>query len=222
MPARSIRTITLNHAAAAALILCMVAATGSAQNDPRHAGLPNLHQVNDRLYRGAQPRKGTIKKLAEVGIKTVINLRGADDRTKDEETEAKAAGLAYFSIPLPGLGRPSDDEIARILAIIDAPENQPVFVHCKRGADRTGAVVAIYRITHDSWTVEQALAEANRHGMSWIVFSLRGYVSDAQLSARPVSGSAGFKDLVARRAEAALRAAQKANHKIKSSLARIF
>jgi uncharacterized protein (TIGR01244 family) len=151
---------------------------GLAQEAPRYAELPNFHKVSDKLYRGAQPRTGGVKKLAEVGIKTIINLRGADETTRAEEAEAKAAGLSYFNIPMPGLSRPTNEQVARVLAIIDAEENGPVFIHCKRGSDRTGTIVALYRISHDDWTAEQAVMEAKRHGMSWMEFGMKDYVSD--------------------------------------------
>ncbi len=76
-------------------------------------------------------------------------------------------GLRYFNVPTGRLGRPSDERIESVLAIINASENQPVFVHCRRGADRTGTVIAIYRIEHDGWTSERAKAEANHYGMGF-------------------------------------------------------
>ena len=163
---------------AAAVLLALSAAAGLAQETPRYAELPNFHKVGDRLYRGAQPRAGGVKKLAEIGIKTIINLRGTDDVTRAEEAEAKAAGLSYFNIPMPGLSRPTKEQVARVMAIIDAEESGPVFIHCKRGSDRTGTIVALYRISHDEWTADQAMSEAKRHGMSWMEFGMKDYVSD--------------------------------------------
>jgi protein tyrosine/serine phosphatase len=52
------------------------------------------------------------------------------------------------------------------LAILENEGAGPVFVHCKRGADRTGAVIGAYRIEHDGWTNDRALAEAKALGMS--------------------------------------------------------
>ena len=68
--------------------------------------------------------------------------------------------------------------VERALAIINDPANQPVFVHCKHGADRTGTVVAIYRITHDGWSSEQALHEAKKYGLSWIQFGMKDFIKD--------------------------------------------
>ncbi len=162
------------------------ASVGAAQSEPKYKELPNFHQVNEQLYRGAQPRHGGIQRLAELGIKTIVNLRAADVRSQREEQEARAAGLRYFNVPferfgivpLERLGRPTDEQVERVLSIINAPENQPVFVHCKRGADRTGTIIAIYRIEHDGWTSERAKAEANRYGMAWWERGKKDYIRD--------------------------------------------
>lgn len=154
------------------------ASSALAQADVRNRELPNFHQVNVRLYRGAQPKADGIQKLVALGIKTVINLRAADARASAEGRDARAAGLLYFNIPMEGLSRPKHEQIERALAIINDASNQPVFVHCKRGADRTGTLIAIYRIMKDGWSSDDALREAKRHGMSWVEFGMRDYVRD--------------------------------------------
>jgi tyrosine-protein phosphatase SIW14 len=168
----------LSRTSAIVFALALLASTASAQNEPRYAELPNFHQVSQQLYRGAQPRAGGLRKLASLGIKTIINLRGADEGTSAEQKEAEALGLRYFSIPLPGLSRPPNEKVEQVLTIIKATENQPVFVHCNHGQDRTGVISAVYRITHDNWTSEQAKAEAKRYGMSWVQVGMKDYISD--------------------------------------------
>src|SRR5262245_11992677 len=150
----------------------------AAQEDRSIEKLPNFHQVNENLYRGAQPQRDGMKKLSELGIKTVINLRGASDDTRKEQADAEASGIRYFNIPMSGLGRPTDGQVERALAIIDARENWPVFVHCQRGADRTGVVIAVYRILRNQWTAEQAIDEAKRFGLAGIQFRKKDYISD--------------------------------------------
>jgi len=158
--------------------LAVFAASVQAQQEASYKDLPSFHKVSDQLYRGAQPRSGAMKKLAELGIKTVVNLRGPDDRIDGEQKETEAAGLSYFNIPLPGLSAPSDEQVARVMAIINDPKNQPVFVHCQRGADRTGTITAIYRISREGWNADRAIAEARRNGMSWAEFGMRTYISN--------------------------------------------
>ena len=166
------------RATVAVFVLTLLAGAAQAQDEQRYAELPNFHQVNQQLYRGAQPRAGGIRKLAGLGIKTIINLRGEDENSHAEQKEAEALGLRYFNVPLPGLGRPSNEQVERALQLINATENQPVFVHCHHGEDRTGTIVAIYRITHDGWTAEQAKTEAKHYGMSWAQVGMKDYISD--------------------------------------------
>lgn len=158
--------------------LALLASAGLSQQSAPHDKLPNFHEVNSKLFRGAQPATGGVQQLAGLGIKTIVNLRGPGEKVLNEEAAARSAGLRYFSIPFDRMGRPDDAEMKQVLAIIDAPENQPVFVHCKQGVDRTGTVIAIYRITHDGWTSEQAKAEANRYGMHAWERGMKNYIRD--------------------------------------------
>jgi uncharacterized protein (TIGR01244 family) len=148
------------------------------QPERRYQELPNFHQVNEQLYRSGQPKSGGLKKLADFGIRTIINLRGASDETKAEEAEAKKLGLRYFNIPMSSAGRPTDDQVKRVIDVIEAEENAPVLIHCRRGSDRTGAIIAIYRIKRDGWAADRALDEAKRYGMGFVQFRKRGYIKD--------------------------------------------
>lgn len=168
-----------------AVALCLqaqLATTSHAQNivesEPRYEELPNFHQVNERLYRGGQSRHGGIRKLVALGVNTIINLRSSDERARVEEQEAQAAGLRYFNVPFERLGRPEDAQVKLVLSLINAPENGVVFVHCAHGADRTGIVIAIYRIAHEGWTGERAKQEANRYGMKFWQRGMKDYISD--------------------------------------------
>jgi tyrosine-protein phosphatase SIW14 len=146
-----------------------------------HKKLPNFHQVNNKLYRGAQPKPGDFQELANLGIKTVVNLRGKGEGVMKEEAKARSIGLRYFNIPFERAGRPHDADIEQVLSIINTPEYQPVFVHCKQGADRTGTVIAVYRIAHDGWTSKEAKAEANRYGMHPWEIGMKNYIHDFYL-----------------------------------------
>ena len=159
-----------------AVLLLLLSATASAQNT--YPELPRFQQVSEKLYRSAQPLDGGIARLRELGINTIVNLRGAGPATRAEETAARAAGLKYFNVPLPNWGRPQEPRVARILELIAAPQNGRVLVHCKEGVDRTGMIVAVYRMTHDRWTSQNALAEAERVGMRRTQFWMRDYIKD--------------------------------------------
>ena len=147
-----------------------------AQNETRYAELPDFHQVNSQLYRGAQPRGGGLQKLKAIGIKTIVNLRGKDEHTGAEDEEARSLGLRSYNISLPEFSSPKDADVQRVLDIINATRNQPVFIHCRHGEDRTGTIIACYRISHDGWTAAAAKKEAAKRGMSWTQVKMKRYI----------------------------------------------
>jgi protein tyrosine phosphatase (PTP) superfamily phosphohydrolase (DUF442 family) len=117
-------------------------------------GLPNLHRVNEQVYRSAQPEKTSAEALKKLGIKTVLNLR---QRNKDKALHG-TSGITFKRYPLRTWDIEEDDIIA-ILNIIDDPANQPILVHCTHGADRTGLMMASYRMIVQDWSKEAAIAE---------------------------------------------------------------
>ena len=140
--------------------------------------LPNFQKVDDRLLRGAQPSPAGILALKEMRVATVISLRSDSKRVAAEKQLVEAAGMRFVNIPLNDWRRPKDTEIDRIMQLIDHAQNQPVFIHCERGADRTGTVAAIYRIKYSGWTAGQALTEAKSHHLGWWQFWMKDYIND--------------------------------------------
>ena len=137
--------------------------------------IPNFHQVDEHLFRGAQPAASEFQRLARMGIKTVLDLR-EEGHSVSEQKLVEAAGMRYISLPMSGVLPPSGQQISRALAVLKDSANGPIFVHCRRGADRTGTVIACYRIAHDGWRNRQALEEARTFGMSWLERGMRSYV----------------------------------------------
>jgi len=172
------RTRSIGFTLALLLTASAVLSQTSLERAVTYQELPNFHQVNEHLYRGAQPKEEGLKRLAQLGIKTIVNLREDDGLADKEEAKARAAGLRYFSLPMKKATAPSDEQVAKTLAILENSENQPVFVHCHHGADRTGLIIAIYRITHDGWTSERAKAEANQYGMHPWEIGMKNYIHD--------------------------------------------
>jgi protein tyrosine phosphatase (PTP) superfamily phosphohydrolase (DUF442 family) len=118
-------------------------------------GLPMLHKVADGLYRGAQPTPEGIKELEKLGVKTIINLRSGHS---DKDIVANSH-IAIETIPLQAWSDPTEDKVVRFLKIVTDKNRQPVFVHCQRGADRTGTMCAVYRVAVQGWTKQQAIDE---------------------------------------------------------------
>jgi len=143
-------------ALAAMLALSGVAASVTqTKTAPDQIG--NFGKVNENYYRGAQPGPQGFARLKQLGVKTVIDLR------KDSVSEApewvRAAGMQYINIPLKASRPATPEQTAYFLKLVNDPNNWPVYVHCKGGRHRTGALTAVYRITHDGWTADQAYKE---------------------------------------------------------------
>jgi tyrosine-protein phosphatase SIW14 len=137
--------------------------------------IANFGQVNDELYRGGQPDLKAMQQLKVLGVKSVINLRMTYDVWKGEQAAATAASMAYTNIPFASLSAPTDAQVAAVLAAISSLP-KPVFVHCQYGCDRTGTVIACYRIHQDHWASSKALKEAEVHGIARFEVEMRNYI----------------------------------------------
>jgi tyrosine-protein phosphatase SIW14 len=160
----------------ASLLFASLLACGPILAAQPPAGVPNFQQVNEHIYRGAQPNTQGFQSLASLGVKTVIDLRGGGGRSADERKVVEAAGMRYVAIPLDGYSAPTDRQVSNLLGLLNDESAGPVFVHCRRGADRTGTIIACYRISHDHWQNRKALVEAAANGMSWTEIAMKHYV----------------------------------------------
>ena len=150
------------------IVLMILIVPAWAENAPRPAkwaaplhepGLPNLHRVTAQLYRGGQPTAEGMKRLHEMGIKTVVDLRTFhSDRDEIGETPLEYAHIRMFAM------LPTHDDLIAALRVITDAERTPVFVHCLHGADRTGIVIAAYRIVVEGWTKDEAIDEMRNGG----------------------------------------------------------
>ncbi len=173
------------------LAACLISIPAFAANIEA-PGVPNFDAVNDHIYRGAQPTDEGFKTLAKLGVKTVIDLRREGETgghsIKEEQSAVEAAGMRYVSVPMAGLVAPSDQDVRKVLDILESGE--PVFVHCRKGKDRTGTVIACYRIEHDGWTNKEAMKEAKDHGIHFIEFGMKRYISNYKAQSEKAAGKA--------------------------------
>ena len=141
-------------------------------------GLQNFAQVNDRLYRGAEPTEAGFAELKRMGVKSVIGLRTNHSTRK----EVEAAGLASVELPLKadifGSAPPTEEQVKTFFQTVLDPAKQPVYFHCAFGKDRTGTMAALYRIEVDGWTNEEAIEEMHAFGYHSVYKELIGYVRD--------------------------------------------
>jgi len=125
-------------------------------------GLKNFHRVSGRLYRGAQPTEDGFRQLKAGGVRTIVNLRSFNsDRDLIGET-----GLGYEHIYMKAY-HPEEEEVVRFLQIVTDEARTPVFVHCKHGSDRTGAMCAVYRIFVQGWSKAEAIKEMTEGGFGF-------------------------------------------------------
>jgi len=160
---------------AAALLSVALLVGCATRGVPRKYGIPNFGKVNESLYRGGQPDADAIQQLSAMGIKSVVNLCMAD-AWEGEQDAARAASISYANIPLRSFAAPTDEQVANILAAISTMP-QPVFVHCRRGCDRTGTIIACYRIQQEHWDNVSALKEAKSYGISCFEIGMRKYIT---------------------------------------------
>ncbi len=131
-------------------------------------GLTNVGRVSPGIYRGAQPEKDGYATLKKMGVKTVINLR----TSMSEKKQVEAAGMRSIEVPIEMTRKGLKEKVERVVALMADPANQPVFVHCRQGRDRTGIVVAAYRMKLEGWSLTEAEAEMEAFSFNdiWVHF----------------------------------------------------
>lgn len=152
-------------------LLLLALLTGAAPARlAEHPGvsIKNFGKVNDQFYRGSQPTEEQFAQLKRLGIKTVIDLR--KDSVREEPDWVKGQGMQYFNIPLKASVAATEEQTSYFLSLINNPANWPIYIHCKGGRHRTGAMAAVYRITQDGWTADQAYQEMRQYDFNSGIF----------------------------------------------------
>lgn len=138
----------------------------SAHYRQQTGDLPNFHEVHPYLYRGGEPTKAGLRKLKEMGVATIIDLRGSPEQVYNEEREAKVLGMKTINLPMSSQA-PTKKQVETFLCQVEsAAKGQnggAVFVHCAHGSDRTGCMVGIWRVTHENWSYDQAYREMRKY-----------------------------------------------------------
>jgi len=166
---RSLFFRQLIQSSVAISLICSLVSAGIAGSGKKKEGarggaaisIDNYGQVNDHIYRGSQPKDEEYQELAAAGIKTVLDLR--EDAKSGSKADAEQAGLQYVNLPLGDKEYPQADAARRFLEIVNDQTNWPVYVHCAGGRHRTGSMIAVYRMTVDHWTLDQAYAEMKKY-----------------------------------------------------------
>ena len=161
--------LSLVGVTAGLLTIAVAAAAQESANRPAHwaqqievAGVRNCFQVTTNLYRGAQPTAEGMEQLKAMGIRTVINLRA----WHSDQDKAPGTGLKSMRFETE-LWHGNEEEVVRFLKVVADTNNLPAFVHCERGADRTGMMCAMYRIVVCGWSKPEAIAEMENGGFGF-------------------------------------------------------
>ncbi len=161
-------------------VLSMAAICVAQQSPPKVAPIKirNFGQMDERFFRGAQPKEKDYKDLALLGIKTVIDLRA--DREPDEQRLVESLGMRYVNIPMIGKKYPTPEATELFLKTINDPESGKFFVHCAGGRHRTGAMGAVYRYELYNWNLEQVYKEMKQYDFytRWGHGAFKDFVED--------------------------------------------
>lgn len=149
------------------LVFCLLAIGGQAQQNKQWATpveskhIENFYRVDDGVYRSGQPTAAAFREMEQLGIKEVLNLRNYhSDKDEAEGTNIKLHRVAMTA-------HSSEwDKLVEALRIIKN-RKEPIVIHCWHGSDRTGLVVALYRLVFQGWTKEEALYELENGGFGY-------------------------------------------------------
>ncbi len=137
----------------------------------------NLWRVEPDLYRSARPENAGFRELEKLGIKAVLDVESPAD-----EAAAKGTSLKLYHVPMSAF-RLRDDRVLEAMRILSDPANRPIVIHCQHGSDRTGAMMALYRVVVEGWSKDDAIREMDKggyHHSSWFS-NLDRYVAAADV-----------------------------------------
>jgi len=168
------RRLSLRTSCAALLLLASVASAADIQVQATH--VRNFGEVNENVLRGGMPSDEALRELKALGVDTILDLREEGSGRQREKQAVERLGMRYEHVPLARLAAPKQADIAQALALLLRAPTAKIYVHCWRGKDRTGTVIACYRIQHDGWDNERALEEAKSYGMSHLELAMQAFI----------------------------------------------
>lgn len=133
-------------------------------SDVSRVRIKNFRVVNEWLFRGGQPEPDELTELKDLGVRTIVCLRWNSSAIEDERTRAIELGFDFVYLPLTYWILPKPNEISQFFDILDDEARRPVFLHCKHGSDRTGMLIAYFRIARCGWSADQAYREMEAAG----------------------------------------------------------
>jgi protein tyrosine/serine phosphatase len=185
---RMIDSAPMRYAALYVFIALIFSADVFAQDLPRirpmewgqsiiNAHVCNFFKVDEKVYRSSDPDIKGLKVVESMGIKNVLSL----SYFLGDEYEAQGTKLKLYRVRMTPY-KICDEEVIRALRIIRTCDG-PILVHCWRGADRSGCIIALYRILNQGWSKEQALDEMinGGYGFNSMYENIIEYIKDADI-----------------------------------------
>ena len=170
------------HALLALIAVLSLATVSSAQNqtseDAPKIKIKNFGQMDERFYRGAQPKEKDYKALAQLGIRTIIDLR--EDPEAYEKPMVESLGMTYVNIPMIAKKYPTPEALDQFLKTVNNPDTGKFYVHCAGGRHRTGVMGAVYRFQFYNWNFDQVYKEMKQYDFytSWGHGAFKDFVQD--------------------------------------------
>ncbi len=167
---------------AVVLVAVIAASAAQAQNTSNQnlssIKIKNFGQMDERFYRGAQPKDSDFRDLAALGIKTIIDLQA--EPTENEKSIVESLGMKYINLPMPGKEYPTEETTRAFLKLAGDPATGKFFVHCAGGRHRTGAMGAVYRYRFYDWNFDQVYTEMKRYDFytAWGHGAFKEFVKD--------------------------------------------
>ena len=179
----SLNRKSFNKVVTSVFAVLVLAVVSQAQEVSSHHSsaikIKNFGQMDDRFYRGAQPKnEQDYKALAALGIKTIIDL--TDDPKEYEKPMVEALGMKYVHIPMIAKKYPTETAIKLFLDTVESPDTGKFYLHCAGGRHRTGALGAVYRYKFYDWNFEQVYKEMKQFDFytSWGHGAFKEFVKD--------------------------------------------
>ncbi len=125
---------------------------------------PNFHMVTPGIWRSAKLNPESLERMKSYKLKTIVNLRLDNENEPWEDTLAKKLGIQCFHFPISPAKVVPAKTVDAVLSILSDPARQPVLVHCAAGRDRSGMIIAAYRIAHKEWSFSDIYQEMMMYG----------------------------------------------------------
>ncbi len=149
----------INAQTSAPVAGCVSGPAPISPSQPSLRGITNFGQVTPLLFRGGQPTSEGYRELKQMGIDTVISFRHEKGENTLERRAVESLGMRFISLPWHAWDEPSDNQVSQFFTLLGSSPHSKVYVHCQQGRDRTGAMVALYRVAVDHWCPASAVAE---------------------------------------------------------------